>query len=144
VADTYDPERCAALCELIANGMPWSKACAELNLVPSTAWRWRGSHPEFRDAYNDATTRRAHLLADDLIDIADGATENDVQVAKLRVDTRKWLASKLLPKNYGDKVAVDVEANVNHFVVEVPAPLSRDEWLQRFSGDPSLALKLPS
>jgi DNA-binding transcriptional regulator YdaS (Cro superfamily) len=31
----------------------------------------------------------------------------DVQIARLEIDTRKWLASKLLPKRYGDKSQVD-------------------------------------
>lgn len=29
-----------------------------------------------------------------------------IQRSKLRVDTRKWLASKMAPKKYGDKVAI--------------------------------------
>lgn len=31
----------------------------------------------------------------------------DVQVARLEVDTRKWLASKMLPKRYGDRLELD-------------------------------------
>ena len=35
-----------------------------------------------------------------------------VQRSKLRVDTRKWYLSKILPKKYGDKI--NVEGNLNH------------------------------
>lgn len=41
-------------------------------------------------------------LADELAEIADGT--GDPARDRLRVDTRKWLLSKALPKVYGDKV----------------------------------------
>lgn len=37
-------------------------------------------------------------------------TEVDVNRAKLMIDTDKWLASKLIPKVYGDKIEVTVDA----------------------------------
>ena len=48
--------------------------------------------------------------------------------AKLRVDTRKWLMSKLLPKRYGDRVSADV--TVTRDVRE----LSEQELLRLVSG----------
>ena len=38
------------------------------------------------------------------------ATPQNAHVARLQVDTRKWVAAKLLPKKYGDRPA---EVNVN-------------------------------
>ena len=35
-----------------------------------------------------------------------------VQRSRLRVDTRKWIASKLKPKKYGDKQAVEHSGNI--------------------------------
>ncbi|MBX8785491.1 hypothetical protein HBA94_17175 [Ochrobactrum sp. GRS2] len=43
-------------------------------------------------------------MAEDILDIADDEECADVQKAKLRIDTRKWLMSKMAPKKYGDKV----------------------------------------
>jgi len=94
----------------------------------STVFNWLTdeSKPEFLDKYNKAKELQAEYYADELIDIADDAsadfvektllTGEVVQVAntehiqrsRLRVDTRKWVASKLLPKRYGDKQVVDV------------------------------------
>ena len=34
-----------------------------------------------------------------------------VQAARLRVDARKWIASKVLPKQYGDRLAVAGDAD---------------------------------
>jgi len=62
------------------------------------------SNEEFRQKYVRAKEDQADYLADDIMDIADDADPENVQVAKLRVDTRKWIASKLKPKKYGDKM----------------------------------------
>ncbi len=42
-------------------------------------------------------------IADD-VDFASESGNAAVQAARLRVDTRKWLLSKLLPKKYGDRI----------------------------------------
>ena len=49
-----------------------------------------------------ARTRGGQSLAEQTLEIADSATPQEAQVAKLRVDTRRWLASKM-NEDYGDK-----------------------------------------
>jgi hypothetical protein len=58
----------------------------------------------FRDQYARAKEIQLEQMADDITTIADSADAADHQVARLRVDTRKWLLSKLVPKKYGDRV----------------------------------------
>ena len=53
----------------------------------------------------------AELFAEGIIAIADSATPETHNVARLQVDARKWIASRLLPKRYGDHQQID--ANVN-------------------------------
>jgi len=36
-----------------------------------------------------------------------------IQRSRLRVDTMKWMASKLAPRKYGDRVEHDVKSNVS-------------------------------
>jgi hypothetical protein len=50
-----------------------------------------------------ARARGGQSLAEQTLDIADSASPQEAQVAKLRVDTRRWLASKMSPDDYGDK-----------------------------------------
>jgi hypothetical protein len=50
-----------------------------------------------------ARTRGGRSLAEQTLEIADAASPQEAQVAKLRVDTRRWLASKQAPDEYGDK-----------------------------------------
>jgi hypothetical protein len=56
--------------------------------------------------YARAKEMQLEWWAEDLLEIAD-ATANDyesVNSARARIDTRKWLMSKLAPKRFGDKV----------------------------------------
>lgn len=84
---------------------------------------WLTKHKDFVDKYACAREAQAEFYASEIIDIADETpiTERPdpdggmtrcvdsagVQRNKLRVDTRKWIASKLLPKKYGDKQQVE-------------------------------------
>ena len=79
-----------------------------------------GRHPEFSQQYAHAREAQADKLAEEILLIADDGsndtyTDGDgncrtdaeaIQRSKLRVDARKWLASKMAPKKYGDKVAI--------------------------------------
>jgi terminase small subunit-like protein len=58
-----------------------------------------------------AREERADLLAKEILEIADAprADQVAVQHARNRIDTRKWLASKLAPRKYGDRVEHDVK-----------------------------------
>ena len=96
------------------------KICTAEGMVDiSTVFRWLAKHAEFRDMYAHARECQAELYANQIIDIADEApiTEQPdpdggvtiridaagVQRNKLRVDARKWVAAKLLPRKYGDR-----------------------------------------
>lgn len=84
----------------------------------------------FSQQYMQARAVQYHGWADEINDIADNGsndwTEREgkdgstyavfdhehVQRSKLRVDSRKWLLSKLLPKQYGDKQQVELSGSV--------------------------------
>lgn len=101
---TYTKELGALICDRIGDGDNLKNIC-EPDDMPnrSTVYLWIGTHPEFSNMYAKAQEDRAESLVDDMFSIADNLT-GDTARDKLRVDTRKWAASKLLPKKYGDKV----------------------------------------
>lgn len=122
---------CDAICERKADGESLRSICRE-EAMPNkaTVFRWLNKYKEFGDQYARASEEQAETLADDLIEIADKASQPlldfngipltvdgkvvmvvdaaSVNHAKLKVDARKWVASKLKPKKYGDAV------NLNH------------------------------
>lgn len=82
------------------------------------AWAVDPKHP-FSEHYDRARRIKVETLVDDLTDIADdgsndymerehGVVQNPEAIARsrLRVDTRKWFASKVAPKLYGDKLGL--------------------------------------
>jgi hypothetical protein len=90
--------------------------------APSTVYLWLAKYPEFSDQYARAREAQADAIFDDILDIADDATNDwmernvdddegvgwklngeHIQRSRLRVDARKWMAGKLRPKKYGEK-----------------------------------------
>lgn len=53
------------------------------------------------NALRNARARGAHSLVEDTLDIADRATEDDIGVARLRVQARQWTAEKWNPAEFG-------------------------------------------
>lgn len=76
------------------------------DFLPSerTFYKRLSSDEEFAQKYARAKEAQAHREADEIKYIADTATPENVQVARLQIDARKWRAGKLAPKSYGDKV----------------------------------------
>lgn len=108
-----------------------AKICED-NSMPTvrTVYNWL-RNPEYVDflhLYTRAREEQAHFMAEEIIDIADDVSKDNlttevgeienrewVNRSKIRIEARKWLASKLLPKKYGDKL--DVEATVNKVTI---------------------------
>jgi hypothetical protein len=103
----------ADVCEQIANGKSLREICkAEGFPAPSTICLWLKENADFAEHYAHARERQADLYADEIIEIADAAKNEDAQVARLRVDARKWKASKLAPKRYGEKMDLNHSGGV--------------------------------
>ena len=87
-----------------------------------TILRWATEDPSLMEQYTRAKEEQADVLVDQIIEISDdrsgdiafredGTQYTDtehIQRARLRVDSRKWIASKLRPKKYGDKILSEV------------------------------------
>lgn len=114
----YTPAIAAVICERLVEGESLRKICkADEMPAISTVFKWLHDYPTFSAQYAHAREVQADTFADEITDIADDGsrdytqTENGPMVdhdhiarARLRVDARKWIASKLKPKKYGEKV----------------------------------------
>lgn len=101
---SYSQELADIICDRIARGESLRAVC-ETEGIPSkeTVRNWlREDREGFLAQYTRAREEQADHYADEIIEIADKA--NDAQLARLQVDARKWKASKLAPKRYGEKV----------------------------------------
>lgn len=118
---TYTAELAEEICTTIASSTSGTKRlCIERPHWPSqdTIFTWLKNYSEFSEQYARAKVCQVEALVDEMLDIADDSSldtsvdENGKSVcnsaavsrAKLKIDTRKWLACKLVPRVYGNKV----------------------------------------
>ncbi len=127
VKPIYDPELLmSVICEKIACGDSLRKISQQDGMPsPPTVVRWVAENPKFAEQYARAKERQMDHYAEEIIEISDD-TGNDTHVttyeggvertspntewisrSRLRVDSRKWLMSKLAPKKYGEFLKVD-------------------------------------
>ena len=97
-----------AVCLRVSSGMSVEVACARVKGGSSSViYRWLSAEDEeggslLRDKYARAKSDHMDRMVDEILMIADNQT-GDVLRDRLRIDSRKWLASKLVPKKYGDQ-----------------------------------------
>jgi hypothetical protein len=140
------------ICEQLSEGVSLRKICKRPGMPNiSTVFRWLGDdrYAKFRDQYARAREAQADTLADEIIYLADtpkvgtvttvkavtidGASVEEVTTKKLdmighrrlQVDARKWLAAKLAPKKYGDRLELGGEVGLKTVSAR---PLTEDEW----------------
>ena len=124
----YSDRIARKICQYIMEGGTLKTITAKPTMPSKrTIIRWLSdpNHVEFREQYYYAKRIQAELLVDEMLEISDDSAgdwiksfnkkgefvgykpDNEaIQRSRLRVDTRKFLAMKLLPKIYGDHVDV--------------------------------------
>lgn len=124
-----DQDKAQAVLDEMRKGHSMRAACVAVGVPNSTFLGWVESSPELAEQYARARDSMIDAIADDTMNIADemplmhpetGAIDSAaVAHQRLRVDTRRWLLSKLAPKKYGDRVEVagDPDAPMIHRIV---------------------------
>ena len=90
------------VCERVAAGELVKDVAASLHVDARRIRQW-SNEPEFAPLYARAREDQAHAMAEDVIAMADTATAENWQQVRLRIDARKWLASKIAPRAYGER-----------------------------------------
>jgi hypothetical protein len=116
---TYTQEIADRICERIADGESLRSILRDDNQpASSTVFKWLTENKSFSEQYTRAREAQADVLFDEILNIADDGkndtytdcdgnvrTNQDVIArSRLRVDARKWMAGKLRPKKYGEKL----------------------------------------
>jgi hypothetical protein len=127
----YSLELSDTICARLSEGESLRSVCRDEEMpVLTTIFRWLRTKEEFKHQYEIAKEESADSLADEMVDIADYEAGQplmedglpvmvagkivmtidapSVSHAKLRIDTRKWAASKLKPKKYGEKIQNEI------------------------------------
>lgn len=122
--------------EEIAKGRPLTKICKAdgmPNYITVLKWLASGKFPEFEKAYQLSREHQADTLTDEIMEDAERAEQTlkgdrsdnaRVQAVRLRIDTKKWVASKMKPWKYGDKLGLTggdggaIEITVTNYATE--------------------------
>lgn len=116
------------ICERIADGESLRTICEQDNMPnKATVFRWLAQDEKLGDQYARAREKQADSLFDECLAIADQydsseKLENDtdhIQRARLRIDTRKWMAGKLRPKVYGEKLELENKHSLSDPLTEL-------------------------
>ncbi|WP_281823175.1 terminase small subunit protein [Sphingobium sp. BS19] len=123
----YSEEIAGKICDALVMPRSLRSICLDEDMPSqSTVFRWLADerYADFRERYARAREAQADAIFDEMLDIADDGSNDwmerrredgsvdevlnheHVSRSKLRIDARKWVASKLAPKKYGDKLDV--------------------------------------
>ena len=118
----YTEELADTILSRMENGEALRWICRDESMPDErTVRRWATDNREgFSPRYARAREMQAARWAEEILEIADDGTGDTwrddegnvhtnydvIQRSKLRVDTRRWLLSKLLPKQFGDKLEI--------------------------------------
>lgn len=117
-----DPDTKAEIIESILSSLEDGKGlatvCRELSFPRKTFLDWVDKDAELSNRYERARARAADVIFEEILGIADDGTNDKtvdddgrevvnydhIQRSKLRVDARKWVLAKMLPKKFGDRL----------------------------------------
>lgn len=99
--------RLAEIEEMLSQGQSQSAVMETLGIGRRAWYDWCGT-PDGAALTSRARTRAATALAEQTLQIADTATAEEERVARLRIDTRRWIAKAWSPGEYGDRIQADV------------------------------------
>jgi hypothetical protein len=118
---SYSDEIAEEICQKLIAGFSLRELCDKDEFPDeATVYRWIAKNDAFREKYAQAREVQAERYAAEIIEISDDArndwmlrqqgddtvvvaNQEHINRSRLRVDARKWVASKLLPKKYGDR-----------------------------------------
>jgi hypothetical protein len=107
----YIPMYADAICERVSNGEQLRAILSELEMTFYCFTKWLRTVPSFAKDFAAARENVAHMYASELVELADNAITGQVDEAKLSIDARKFVMSKILAPLYGDKITHAIEVD---------------------------------
>jgi hypothetical protein len=112
----------------IAQGMTIGRLAEFIECSRPMLSFWINHTEERKVAVLNARKLKAEKLAEEVIEISDGvdgSSNSEVSKARLQVDTRRWVASKLDPEMYGDKADTKINITINDLHLQAVKELGR-------------------
>lgn len=134
---SYTPVLAERICELTAQGLSKRKIAAREDMpCQPTIDAWLLKHDEFSLQYARAIAARTEAQAEEIVEIAD-RTDLTADNKRVMIDARKWVASKLLPRKYGDSVTLKGDKD-NPLRFAKPQDMTETDLLAIAAGEKAL------
>ena len=112
------PEVRAEIMARLSKGESLRRICSDVHMPNcDTFLDWCAAKPDLAEQYARARARQADHYAEQIVEIADRA--EDANLARLQIDARKWVASRLLPKKWGDRQEIEHTGKIESITVNV-------------------------
>ena len=117
----YTRELADEVCRRLAEGASLREICREHNVPESSFREWiRNDRDGIAARYQTARVLQVEAWSDLILEISN-REDLDAQEKRVRIDSLKWLMSRIVPKKWGDRllVAGDAEAPIQHLHKQV-------------------------
>jgi hypothetical protein len=122
-------EQFSAVCDLMEQStLGIQHLCKQVGISKRSFFEFKKTSDDYENQYTRSKNTQLDNIADEIIDIADDGSNDFMTIVKgnqeyeiqnkewvnrsrLRVDSRKWLLSKLNPKKYGDKLDLTTDGD---------------------------------
>jgi hypothetical protein len=124
------PELCKEICERMAEGETLTNICRDADMPAwTTVHDWKQADESFRQALTRAREQQAEVWAEEIMSISDDdlPTHEAIGRARLRMQSRQWLAGKYNPQ-FADK---PTQVGVNVGVQVVLPEVERQKLIER-------------
>jgi hypothetical protein len=117
----YTREFADEVCRRLAEGASLREICRENNVPESSFREWvRNDRDGIAARYQTARVLQVEAWSDLILEISN-REDLDAQEKRVRIDSLKWLMSRIVPKKWGDRllVAGEVDSPIHHLHKQV-------------------------
>jgi hypothetical protein len=99
------------MAEIATTKLSTKKICTNHGITQKTLMQWLVADVNLSEQYARAKEAQMDVIVEEMMELS--ANEKiDSNSRRVQLDTIKWLASKLKPKKYGEKVGVEHSGNI--------------------------------
>jgi len=144
----YNIELATEICEAVGSTSTGLKVLCDQNdswPTAQTVYNWLRNNTQFFDMYQKAKKNQVQVLVDEILEISDDTSRDAivnkhgdevhnaeyVNRSRLRVETRKWIAAKLVPRLYGERIISENENNQENAQLKQEIEMLRAKLLKK-------------
>lgn len=116
---------------MIANGETVASISRQLKVSRELLDRWLNTDPKRKEKLAVARKQMAYSIADEILEIADTTEETHEAIAKarLRTETRKWLAGRYAPEVFGEQKATSINLSIGDLHLQALKAINNEDKL---------------